>query len=95
MSMELANEKWLDGDESGLLGQFASSGGYSELIEACNGYPELTELFDTGASENIDALAKELKQVIAEAPAEVASTASGLLELLKGQEMVMVTNGGS
>ena len=97
MSVELANAKWIDGGPDGLLGQFASTRGYSDLITATSAedYPAMADLFEKGASENIDRICKELEKFAAGEPSDVASTAAALLELVKGQEFVMVTNGGS
>ena len=53
MSIELANEKWIDGDESGILGQFASTRGYSDLIRAAYSYTALSRFFERGATEDV------------------------------------------
>ena len=93
MSLELANEKWLDGHEDGLLGQFASTSGYSDLITAAQGFPALKRFFDLGATENIDDVRAELKQLIKRASGDVKSTAKALLDLSEGQDMLIITNG--
>ena len=96
VSLELANEKFLDGgNPDGLLGQFASTQGYSELIAACAKFPALSDFFDKGATEDVDAVLKELGQVIAKAPKDIASTATALRDLAKGQDFLMITNGGA
>jgi hypothetical protein len=96
MSVELANEKWLDGDEAGLLGQFASTKGYSDLILAAEhgDYPELEQWFESGVTDRVAEVQKELERMSASAPSDIASTASALLELTKGQDLLIVTNGG-
>ena len=96
MSVELANEKWIDGgNPDGLLGQFASTQGYSDLIAATVKFPALVDFFDKGATEDVDGVAKELQQVISKAPKEIASTAKALLDLAKGQDFLVITNGGA
>jgi hypothetical protein len=96
MSMNLANSKWLEGDESGLLGQFASNSGYSALIFAAEhgDYPELEQWFESGVTDRVAEVQKELEHLVASASSDVASTASALLELTKGQDLLIVTNGG-
>ena len=96
MSMSLANSKWLEGDESGLLGQFASNSGYSALIFAAEhgDYPELNRWFESGVTDRVAEVQKELERMAASAPSDIASTASALLALTKGQDLLIVTNGG-
>ena len=96
MSMSLANSKWLEGDESGLLGQFATTSGYSALIFAAEhgDYPELDRWFESGVTDRVAQVQKELEHVAASAVSHVASTAAALLELTKGQDLLIVTNGG-
>ena len=95
MSIELANEKWMDGHESGLLGQFASTRGYSDLIDAAKDSPSLAKFFKAGYSEDVAAVQKDLKEISGHENADVASTAKALLDLTQGQEFLMVTNGGN
>ena len=93
MSLELANEKWIDGDSDGLLGQFASTQGYSDLITAVHGFPTLLKFVTLGATENVDEVRAELKQLIKRASGDVKSTAKALLDLSEGQDMLIITNG--
>jgi hypothetical protein len=95
MSIELANARWLDGHEDGLLGQFASTRGYSDLIRAASSYAALSELFRDGATEKVDEARKELAQLVKRGSPDVASTARALLELSDGQEMLIITNGAN
>jgi hypothetical protein len=95
MSIELANEKWMDGHESGLLGQFASTRGYSDLIDAAKDSPALAKFFKAGYSEDVAEVQKDLKEISGHENADVASTAKALLDLTQGQEFLMVTNGGN
>jgi hypothetical protein len=96
MSMELANSKWLEGNEEGLLGQFATTSGYSDLILTAEhgDYPELEQWFESGVTDRVAEVQKELERMAASAASDVASTASALLELTKGQDLLIVTNGG-
>ena len=97
MSWYLANEKWIDGDEDGLVDQFASGRGLTDLttaIEAAGEYPALDEFFREGVSERVSELRAELAKFAAkEADADIAKTARGLAKLMKGQTLVMVTQG--
>jgi hypothetical protein len=97
MSIELANEKWLDGKGKGLLGQFASTRGYSDLIAAVKGrkYPVLKEFFNSGVTGDVERARAELKK-LADDPktdADVATTANALRDLADGQEVVVITDG--
>ena len=95
MSVEVATEKWLDGHESGLLGQFASTRGYSDLIKAANGYAALSKFFNDGATDNVKAVQSELSELAKHGRADVKSTAQALLDLSKGQEFLVITNGAA
>jgi len=95
MSVELANEKYLDGDEDGLLGQFASNQGYTSLISAARGYETLSRFFADGATEDVDQVREELEDLAASGPSDVRSTAKALLDLTDGQDCLIITNGGS
>ena len=95
MSIELANEKWMDGDERGLLGQFASTRGYSDLVRAAFSYPALARFLELGATEKVDDVRGELKELARRASKDVASTAKALLDLSDEQTMLIVTNGGN
>ena len=53
MSYELANEDWVGRKESGLLGQFASTQGYGDLVKATKGYPILSQFFKDGVFPDI------------------------------------------
>ena len=99
MSMELANEKWLGHLPTGLLGQFASTQGYNDLIAAVKGkkYPTLKALFKSGVTGDVKVARKELK-LLADADdtdADVASTATALRDLADGQEIIIITNGAN
>jgi hypothetical protein len=97
MSMELANEKWLGHNPSGLLGQFASTRGYSDLISAAKKHKllALQELFRHGVSGDVEQVRAELKTLAGLAPADVASTAKALRDLAEDQDMILITNGGN
>ena len=97
MSMSLANSRWLEGNEEGLLGQFASNSGYSDLILTAEkgNYPELARWFESGVTDRVVEVQKELEYMGASARSDVASTASALLALTKGQDLLIVTNGSN
>ncbi len=97
MSMYLANEKWLDGRGKGLLGQFASTKGYSDLIAAVEGekYRALNEFFEHGVTGDVKTCRAELKK-LADDPktdADGATTANALRDLVDGLEVAIITNG--
>ena len=96
MSLELANEKWLGHNPNGLLGQFASTLGYTELIAAAKKHKldTLREFFKTGVTGDVDAARKEL-QVLIDNGGDVGSTAKAMYDLAKDQEMIIITNGGN
>ena len=97
MSYELANEKWIDGDRKGLLGQFASTKGYGDLIEAANGkdYPVLFQFFTDGVTAEVEQARAELMRLAAVSRKDVASTARAMRKLADGQEIIIVTNGAN
>jgi hypothetical protein len=100
MSVQLANAKWLDGEESGLLGQFASTRGYSDLIAAVESkvrnYPAINMFFERGVTEHVNQVRAELAKLVkATGDKDVASTAKALLELSDGQKMLIITNGAN
>ena len=96
MSIELANEDWIDGKRSGLLGQFASTNGYSQLINAVkkSKYPALWDLFDTGISEDLSGVLKDCAELSkSDADEDVKSTAKELARLARDQSFIVITNG--
>jgi hypothetical protein len=100
MGLNLANYDWVQGKSSGLLGQFASTLGYTELISAARGheYPALAAFFGSGVSDDIAGIRRELTQMIAShASADVRSTARDLRKLTAGQTKLplVITNGAS
>ena len=100
MSIELANEKWLGYNPNGLLGQFASTRGYSDLIEAVEGkeeYPALNEFFETGVTGKVETCRAELKRLAndSDTPVDVISTAKALRDLADGLEVAIITNGAN
>lgn len=98
MSIELANEEWIEGKASGLLGQFASTRGYSQLIEHARGheYPFLADFFGKGVTDRVGAVRKELAHLIRTTNEEdVASTAKALRDLAEGEDFLVITNGAS
>ena len=97
MSLELANEKWLGHNPNGLLGQFATTGGYTELIAAANAkdYPTLFQFFEDGVTGDVDQVRAELKALAAVASKNVASCARAMRDLAEGQELIIITNGGN
>jgi hypothetical protein len=92
MSYEIANA-------SELLGQFASNGGYADLRKAVGSYPGgnypvLAEFFEYGCTKGVDACIAELKQLAKDTDDEnIRSTATGLAEMIKGEKLIIITNG--
>ena len=89
MAYEIANA-------DGPLDQFASNQGYADLIEAVQAgkYPALRSLIDYGASEHVAKVVDDLNALIdASDDNGVADTATGLRDLIDGQEMVVITDG--
>ena len=90
MSLELADARWLDGDSEGLLGQVASTSGYSDLIAAAE-TPALKKFFRDGATEDVDAVRGELDAMSGEK--DVVETARGLSKMMTGLDFAMIVNG--
>ena len=98
MSWYLANEKWIGGHESGLLGQFASGKGYSDFIAAVSAtaYPALADLLEQGVSERVTAIQADLRHLAKRAEsADVRSVARAMLQLSKNQQFIGITQGCS
>ena len=94
--MELGNEKWVKGKRSGLLGQFASTQGYSDLIAAAGDYPALKAFFTRGITEQVEPVRQALAKLAGDTDDEdVASTARALARLADGQALIIITNGAS
>ena len=95
MSLELANEKWLGHNPKGLLGQFASTKGYSELMDAANkkDYPTLYQFFEDGVTGDVGQVRAELKTLAAVASKDVANCARIMRDLAEGQTMLIITDG--
>ena len=98
MSYELA-------DEAGVIGQFASGGGFDDLsrvVAAAGNDPHdivLKHFFDQGwmNGPGVD-IAIQALEAIAESKdtdADVASTAKGLAAMMKGKDFVFLTLGES
>ena len=90
MSYEVANDKTL-------LGQFASNGRYSDLIAAVTAkIPALRSLVTHGASEDVPAVVKDLDVLIdGDVAADVKSTAKALRDLIKDEDLIIITDGTS
>ena len=73
------------------LGQFASNSGLSDLRKACDGVSLLKDFFDEGYTDKCGEVALALMKV--EGPADVVSTAKGLAEMIKDQEVAAISNG--
>jgi hypothetical protein len=97
MSLEVANEKWLGHNPNGLLGQFASTQGYTDLIAAAKKYKceTLREWFKSGVTGEVESARSELKTLAADAGGDIATTAKVLRDLIEGQEIAIITNGGN
>ena len=92
MSIELADERYLDGKGVGLLGQFASNKGYSDLLAAAK-TPALRRFFKTGATEDVKKVKSELRALSLTAPKDVAETALALEKLLGNLKFAMIARG--
>jgi predicted ABC-type ATPase len=80
--------------ESGELGQFASNAGFTALIESSAHVPELKAFFDKASADergDVDTVCARLRSL--KAPKEVKSTASGLADMIDGEDVVFITNG--
>jgi broad specificity phosphatase PhoE/2'-5' RNA ligase len=78
-------------NHSGDIGQFASNAGLTDLRDACDGVPLLRDFFDEGYTDKCGEVALALMKV--EGPADVVSTAKGLAEMIKDQEVAAISNG--
>lgn len=98
MSIELAND-------TDLLGQFASNAGYSDLIRYAkdSARPDLsgpkdaglvlTVFFRKGWTEEPADVIKAMEDVAASAPSDVADTAAAFLDLARGEEFLIISDG--
>jgi len=89
MSMEVATA-----EKS--LGQFASNNGYTELMQyVTKAYPNVTEFFKTGITDEVSDVCKELKAISLKAPSPIAKTAEDLYRRIVGHTVVMITDGAA
>jgi hypothetical protein len=100
MSLSVANYDWIRGKSSGILGQFASTLGYTELISAARAreYPALAAFFGSGVSDDVTAIRSELAALAAATrDPNVRGCAIALRRLTAGQTKVplVITNGAS
>ena len=87
MSYEVANE-------NKMLGQFASNQGLSDLVAAADSYPALKDFLNHGGSERVAAVLKDIDALLkTEKDADVKSTATDLRDLIKDQDLIVITNG--
>ena len=98
MSIELDNA-------TDLLGQFASNAGYSDLIRYAKDSarpdlsgPEdaglvLTGFFRKGWTEEPADVIKAMEDVAASAPSDVADTSAAFLELARGEDFLIISDG--
>jgi|ERR1700735_979750 len=98
MSLSVANYDWVKGKDSGILGQFATTLGYTELISAARGheYPVLAAFFGSGTSDDLAGILSELKSLAdATSSANVRGCAIALRRLTAGQTKLplVITDG--
>lgn len=90
MSYELT-----DGRES--RGQFASNGGYGDLIRYVQAhaaaFPGTLALLKAGESTKVAQIRRELTEPTLKPPANVASTLTALYQLLQGMDRVVISDG--
>ena len=84
MSIELFSDK-------GELGQFASNGGYSDLIAASQKDPVLKKFFDDANTEDTTKVAEALRTL--HSSDDVEKTAKILAGLMEDQDLVYISNG--
>jgi len=85
---------WYLANQNEVLDQFASGGGLTDLVAASQDYAALKTFFSDGLTKNVDLCANQLHKLASRHPDEdVASTAKGLADLMKGQHFVAITQG--
>lgn len=86
MSVEVANDERM-------LGQFASNAGYADFAATVK-TPALRALVEHGVSEDLGKVRAELKALVeGGASADVKSVADALLDLIRDQDLIVVTRG--
>lgn len=84
---------WYLANEDGPIDQFASVSGLRDLRAAAEHQPALKDFFEVGATQNVTLCIVELGHVAKTAAPDVASTAKGLADLMRGQKLVSITQG--
>lgn len=85
---------WYLANEDGIIGQFASGKGLSDLTSTLAAYPALAKLFKDGATKNIVLCSVELNRLAkTTCDMSVRTTATTLANLLRGQRLVSITQG--
>lgn len=82
-------------NENGMIDQFASGMGYTDLCAAASGNAVLRDFFDNGFIEDdeVPAVISELEKLAAKAPEDIADTAKTLARLIKDQEVAIIYTG--
>ena len=95
MSVELANA-------SEIIGQIASTQGYSDLISACEGHSSKTSaslraFMDRGFTDAVQNCVVSLKEIASKdgISDDVKETASNLAAMMDGQDFAIITDGTS
>ena len=85
---------WYLANRERIIDQFATIAGLKDLREAAESYPNLRDFFVEGVTENIRQCTEELNQLANEtSDQDVKVTAQGLAKLMRGQGVVVVTQG--
>ena len=75
----------------GIIGQFASNQGFSDLIDAAENIPVLKKFFGFGVSEQIPTVVKALREL--KGSEDVTQTAAGLADMIEGQAFAILYDG--
>jgi hypothetical protein len=87
---------WSLANADGIIGQFATITGLSELRAASTHEPALWDFFQQGHTKNIELCVQQLAKVAkATKSADVKSCALGLAKMMKSQTLVSITQGFS
>lgn len=85
---------WYLANTAGVGDQFASGHGLADLRRAAAPYSSLMHFINDGMTKNVDVCESQLRQLAERTTDEdVRNTAIGLADLMKGQDLVAITQG--
>lgn len=78
------------------LGQFASNSGLADFVRSVSSdHPTLKQFLNTGMAEDVPSVVDDLQKLLQDSTTagDIRSTAAALMNKIKGQAVVIITDG--